>query len=65
MVIFDHINKTIAVVAHAQVDPANPEAAYADACRRIDELVRQLSENPATPPLVDIMAGGKVERNGP
>ncbi|HEX3314950.1 MAG TPA: anthranilate synthase component I [Gemmataceae bacterium] len=62
MVIFDHINKTIAVVAHAHVDPADPEASYADACRRIDELVRQLSENPATPPLVDIMAGGKVER---
>jgi anthranilate synthase component I len=62
MVIFDHINKTIAVVAYAHVDPANPEASYADACRRIDELVRQLSENPAMPPLVDIMAGGKVER---
>jgi anthranilate synthase component I len=62
MVLFDQINKTIVVVAHAHVDPAHPEASYADACRRIDELVRQLSENPATPPLVDIMAGGKVER---
>jgi anthranilate synthase component 1 len=62
MVIFDHINKTIAVVAHAHVDPANPEAGYADACRRIDELVRQLDETPTNLPLVDIAAGGVVER---
>ena len=34
MVIFDHVNKTIAVVAHAHVDPRRPaRAATDDACR--------------------------------
>src|SRR5262249_53115267 len=28
MVIFDHINKTIAVVAHAHVDPKDPASSY-------------------------------------
>ena len=32
MVIFDHINKTIAVVAHAHVDPRDPERSYQEAC---------------------------------
>src|SRR4249920_2826901 len=42
MVIFDHINKTIAVVAHAHVDASDPQKSFADACRRIDELVTRL-----------------------
>jgi anthranilate synthase component 1 len=62
MVIFDHINKTIAVVAHAHVDPAKPERGYEDACRRIDELVKQLEETPVKLPLVDVAVAGKVER---
>src|SRR5438093_179274 len=39
MVIFDHINKTIAVAAHAHVDPADPRKSYSEACRQIDSLV--------------------------
>ncbi len=62
MVIFDHINKTIAVVAHAHVDPANPENAYRDTCARIDELVAHLQNRPADLPLVDIAPGGVIGR---
>ncbi len=44
MVLFDHIRKTILVVAQAHVGPgADPEAAYRDACRRIDDLVDRLA----------------------
>jgi anthranilate synthase component 1 len=43
MVIFDHVNKTILVVAQAYLD-RDVEAAYADACRRIDELVERLKQ---------------------
>ncbi len=44
MVLFDHIRKTILVVAQAHVGPgADPKAAYEDACRRVDELVDQLA----------------------
>jgi len=50
MVVFDHINKTVAVVAH-WIGGRGPEAgtsddelrlAYAAACRRVDELVARL-----------------------
>lgn len=43
MVIFDHANKTLLVVAHAQVDTGDIAAAYDDACRRIDRIVSRLS----------------------
>ncbi len=44
MVLFDHIRKTILVVAQAHVGAgADPEAAYRDACRRIDDLVERLA----------------------
>jgi anthranilate synthase component 1 len=44
MVLFDHIRKTILVVAQAHVRPsADPFAAYRDACDRIDELVGRLA----------------------
>ncbi len=40
MVIFDHIRKTILVVAQAHVGPGvDPKAAYESACGRVDELV--------------------------
>jgi anthranilate synthase component 1 len=62
MVIFDHINKTIAVVAHAHVDPANPGASYTEACRRVDELVERLKRRNAELPLSDIAPGGSLDR---
>lgn len=45
MVLFDHIRKTVLVVAQAHLgDGADPRAAYQSACRRIDELVERLSQ---------------------
>src|SRR4051812_38365951 len=45
MVLFDHIRKTILVVAHAHVAPdADPRSAYERACTRVDELVSRLAE---------------------
>ena len=44
MVVFDHITKTIVVVAMAHLDTNELREAYDDACQRIDSLVGQLSE---------------------
>ncbi len=63
MVIFDHIQKTIAVTAHARVpSSAKPgearydvlRGAYGAACRRVDELVRILESVPVSLPLADV-----------
>ena len=44
MVIFDHIRKTVLVVAHAHLGPeVDPKLAYQDACDRVDELVGRLA----------------------
>jgi anthranilate synthase component I len=61
MVVFDHIRKTVLVVAQADRERIHdPRAAYDDACRRIDELVKLLG-GPAPPlPLVDIDTSGPV-----
>jgi anthranilate synthase component 1 len=65
MVIFDHIQKTIAVTAHARVPPTTGSdatmlrelrAAYDSACRRVDDLVRILQDVPVRLPLADIDA---------
>ncbi|MGL4554226.1 MAG: anthranilate synthase component I [Gemmataceae bacterium] len=60
MVIFDHINKTIAAVAHAHVDPANLRASYDEACRRVDRLVERLHQGVADIQLTDIEPLGEV-----
>lgn len=62
MVIFDHINKTIAVVVHAHVDPQYPERGYEDACRHVDALVEKLRRKDDDLPLVDIAPLGAVQR---
>jgi len=54
MVIFDHITKTIAVVAHAHVDPANLRQSYQTACDRVDRLVERLHQGVADLQLTDI-----------
>src|SRR5690606_15676225 len=51
LVIFDHVDKTIKVVANGFTTPqagggTNLEAAYRDACRRIDLLVARLQQPP-------------------
>ncbi len=44
MVIFDHIRKTVLVVAHAHVgEGIDPRAAYDRACARVDDLVSRLA----------------------
>lgn len=62
MVIFDHINKTIAVVAHAHVDAKDPARSYREACERVDQLVRRLQEKTDELPLTDIAPGGRSQR---
>jgi anthranilate synthase component 1 len=61
MVIFDHIRKTVIVTAQADRQRfGDLRAAYDEACRRVDELVRQLG-TPAPPlPLADIDTHGAV-----
>jgi len=44
LVVFDHVDKTIKVIANADVQGKPPEDAYRDACRRIDELVQRLQQ---------------------
>jgi anthranilate synthase component 1 len=60
MVIFDHITKTIAVVAHAHVDNQNLRASYDAACARVDRLVERLQQGVADLQLTDIATAGEV-----
>src|SRR5688572_22305360 len=75
MVVFDHITKTIAAVAHAHVGRSPPTAvgglrgAYDTACRHVDQLVERLQRGVADLQLTDIDVGhgqgqghGQVER---
>ena len=59
MVVFDHINKTILVVAHARTGDGDIERAYREACDRIDETCRRLATDGGDLRLTDIdIAGG-------
>jgi anthranilate synthase component 1 len=62
MVIFDHINKTIAAVAHAHVDSKDPARSYKAACARVDRLVERLQQGVADLQLTDIAPVGEVQR---
>jgi anthranilate synthase component 1 len=62
MVIFDHINKTVAAVAHAHVDPEDPERSYREAASRVDRLVERLQQGVADLQLTDIAPVGEVHR---
>ena len=52
LVVFDHVDKTIKVIANADVrahrDDGGAESAYRDACRRIDEVVARLQQPPSS-----------------
>ncbi|HMO37385.1 MAG TPA: anthranilate synthase component I, partial [Gemmatales bacterium] len=63
MIIFDHINKTIAVVAHAAIDSDNLQASYDHACRRVDELVARLEQPTQALPLKDVAAQGTITKS--
>jgi len=60
MVIFDNVNKTMVVVALARLAAGErPQSAYQDACRRVDELVEQLSSPASNLTPADIALGGE------
>src|SRR5215472_15706899 len=63
MVIFDHITKTVAAVAHAHVDPKDPARSYKAACQRVDRLVERLQQGVADLQLTDIAPVGQVHRS--
>ncbi len=46
MVVFDHVTKSIDVIASARIDKFRNdlEGAYADACKRIDATIKELSD---------------------
>jgi anthranilate synthase component 1 len=50
LVIFDHVDKTIRVVANADVSRGGPGRAYSEACERLDAVVGQLSRTPVFRP---------------
>jgi anthranilate synthase component I len=60
MVVFDHVNKTNVVVAMARLDRFGDDlkGAYADAGRRVDELVARLQSSAAELPPADIDTAG-------
>ncbi len=63
MIVFDHVQKTIIVLALADVreqGDAARKAAYADACRRVDALVDQLDATDDSLRLADIKTAGEV-----
>jgi anthranilate synthase component 1 len=60
MVIFDHINKTVAAVAHAHVQPDDLRGSYHAACERVDRLVERLQQGVADLQLTDIAPIGEV-----
>ncbi len=59
LVIFDHVDKTIKVVANADLTMAvSPEAAYRSACQRTDAVVQRLQQPPRS-------AGGEIDPEAP
>jgi anthranilate synthase component 1 len=61
MVIFDHLTKTVAAVAHAHVDPADLRGCYQAACQRVDRLVERLHQGVADLQLTDIAPVGEAQ----
>ncbi len=62
MVVFDHVNKTNVVVAMARLDRFGDDlqAAYADAQRRVDQIVERLEGGGADLPPADIAPLGET-----
>jgi anthranilate synthase component 1 len=65
MVIFDHINKTIAVVAHAHLSGVATDdlrRTYDETCARVDRLVERLQQGVADIQTTDIAPVGEIHR---
>src|SRR4051812_11484245 len=70
MIVFDHINKTVAAVCHAHLPGVRGQgsgvskealaASYNEACRKVDKLCDRLQEGVADLQLTDIDTGGSV-----
>ncbi len=66
MVVFDHVQKTVIVLALADVrneDPAACQEQYRRAAQRVDELVSRLEAPGTALPLADIQIGGVLQRD--
>ncbi len=61
MVIFDHVQKTILVVAHARTKGADLRQAYDQACARVDDTCQQLQRGSVDLPLTDIDLTGEPQ----
>ena len=61
MVVFDHVAKTVLVVAHVDAHAEDFGAAYAAAGAAVDDLVRRLQRNDADVQLTDIEPSGDFE----
>ena len=44
LVVFDHVDKTLRVIANARVGKGDARAAYDEACRRVDLIVQRLQQ---------------------
>ena len=63
MIVFDHVQKTLIVLALANVRDKHPDAlhhAYDDASRQIDRLIAWLESPPEASQLADIDLGGEL-----
>jgi anthranilate synthase component 1 len=58
MVLFDHINKTVLVVAHARADAPDLRQEYDRACAHVDEFCRRLQNGGDHLHASDISVGG-------
>jgi anthranilate synthase component 1 len=62
MIVFDNVDKTMYVVVTARVDgPSDADRAYADAQRRLDQTVQQLSAGTSGLEPADIETGGAIQ----
>ncbi len=61
MVAFDHINKTVVVVAHARTNQQDLRKAYQQACQQVDELCERLQVGGCSIGATDIDVSGEPQ----
>lgn len=60
MVIFDHINKTVLVISHADSQADDLQQEYQAACQRVDQICDRLKQPVTQLSLLDIVREGKA-----